>query len=147
LLYYFKKEKEKKDFLVSLIEYFDLVWCLHNDFWRTLILFDDTYDLHFFAQVIGIWRVWESWYIAGKDHSSTILVAWVEIEETHSTGVVGIDNCPLNNHVLIVVVSTSAQVITGRFVSQFVQERGWKTLSLHNPVSDIPLIDYYDLCQ
>jgi hypothetical protein len=50
------KRKGKKD-LVSLAEYFDLVWCLYNDLWRTLIFLDDTYDVHFFTQVIGIWRV------------------------------------------------------------------------------------------
>ena len=76
------------DPMVSLAEYSDLLWCLYNDLWRTLILFDDTNDLHVLTQVIGIWRVWESRDIAGKDHSSTILVVWMEIEETHSTGVI-----------------------------------------------------------
>ena len=49
----FQKEKRKifcsVRFTVSLTEYFDLVWCLHNDLWGTLIPFDDTYDLHLFT--------------------------------------------------------------------------------------------------
>ena len=86
---------------MSLTEYSDLVWCLHNDLWGTFILFDDTYDLHFSTQIINIWRIGESWEIAGKDHSSTILVVWMEIEETHSTGIVGVYDYSLNNDVLV----------------------------------------------
>ena len=89
---------------MSLAEYFDLVWCLHNDLWGTFVFSDDTNDVHFFTQVIGIWRIWESWYIAGKDDSSEVLVDSVKIEETHSTRVVSINDCPLNNHILVVVV-------------------------------------------
>jgi hypothetical protein len=69
----------------SLADYPDLVWCLHNDLWRTLVLLDDAYDLHFLTQVIGIWRIWEPWKIAGKDDSSKILVGYVKIEETHDS--------------------------------------------------------------
>jgi hypothetical protein len=98
-----KFQKEKRILVcsvrsvVSLTDYFDLVWCLYNDLWGTLILFDDTYDPHFFTQIIGIWRVWESREIAGKDHSSKVLVVCVEIEETYYAGVVSIHDCPLNN--------------------------------------------------
>ena len=56
-----KISKRKKRFqcvmsdpMVSLTEYFDLVWCLHNDLWRPFILFDDTNDLHLLTQVVGI---------------------------------------------------------------------------------------------
>jgi hypothetical protein len=106
-----KSQKEKRKNLVlvsgstlSLSEYFDLLWCLHDDLWRPSIFLDDTNDLHFFIQVIGIWGIGKSRKIAGKDHSSTILVVRMKIEETHSTGVVGIYDCPLNNYVLVVVV-------------------------------------------
>ena len=92
------------DPMVSLADYPDLVLCLHNDLWGTFILFDDTYDLHVLTQVIGIWRIGKSWYIAGKDHSSEVLVICVKIEETYDTGVVGIDDCPLNNDVLVVIL-------------------------------------------
>ena len=90
--------------VLSLTEYFDLLWCLYNDLWRPFILFDDTYDLYFFAKVIGIWRTWERRKIAGKDHSSTILVVCVKIEEAHSTGIEGIYDYSLNNYVVVVVV-------------------------------------------
>ena len=90
--------------LLSLADYFDLGWCLHNDLWGTLILFDDAYDLHLLVQVINIWRIWESRKITSKDHSGTILVAFVKIEETYNAGVVGINDCPLNNYVLVIVV-------------------------------------------
>jgi hypothetical protein len=86
---------------VSLAEYFDLVWCLDDDLWGTVVLFDDTYDVHFFTQVINIWSIRESREIAGKDHSSEILVVCVKIEEIHSTGVVGIYDYSLNNDVLV----------------------------------------------
>ena len=99
----FKNKKRKKD-LVSLAEYPDLVWCLYNDLWGTSVLFDDANYLHFSTQVINIWRIRESWYIAGKDHSSEILVVWMEIEETYNAGIVGINDCPLNNYVLVIVV-------------------------------------------
>ena len=45
---------------------------------------------------IYIWRIWESWYIAGKDDSSTILVVWMEIEETHNSEIEGVYDYPLN---------------------------------------------------
>ena len=90
--------------MVSLAEYFDLVWCLYNDLWRTLILFDDAYDVHVFTQVISTWRIRERRKIAGKDHSSEVLVVGVKIEETYNTGVVGIYDCSLNNDVLVVIV-------------------------------------------
>ena len=99
----FQKEK-KKILVLSLVKYFDLVWCLYNDLWRPFILFDDAYDLHLSTQVIDIWSICESRDIAGKDHSSTILVVGVKIEETHNSGVVGIYGYSLNNDVLIVVV-------------------------------------------
>ena len=92
------------DPMVSLADYLDLVWRLHNDLWGTLILFDDTNDLYVFTEVIGIWRIWKSREIAGKDNSSEVLVVCVKIEETYNTGVVGINDCPLNYYVLIVVV-------------------------------------------
>ena len=98
------KRKRKKDFLVSLTDYSDLIWCLHNDLWRTSVFPDDTNDLHLFAQVINIWRVWEPWKVTGKDHSSAILVVFVKIEETHSTGIEGIYDYSLNNHVVVVVL-------------------------------------------
>ena len=90
--------------MVSLVEYSDLVRCLHNDLWGTFILFDDANYLHVLTQVVCIWRIWESRKIAGKDHSSTILVVCVKIEETYNAGIVGINDCPLNNHVLVIVV-------------------------------------------
>ena len=90
--------------MVSLAEYFDLVWCLYNDLWGTLIVSDDANDVHLFTQVVGIWRIWESWEITSKDHSSETLVVCVKIEETYYSGVVGVNDCPLNNYVLIVVV-------------------------------------------
>ena len=90
--------------MLSLADYPDLVWCLYNDLWRSFVFSDDTNDLHFFAQIIHIWRTWESREIAGKDDSSEILVVCVKIEETHDSGIVGINDCPLNNYVLIVVV-------------------------------------------
>ena len=107
LLYYFKKKrkrkisKKKEKDLVSLAEYFDLVWCLYNDLWGTFVFPDDTYDLHLSTQVIGIWRIRESRKNAGKDHSTEILVVCVKIEEIHSTGIVGIHDYSLNNHVLV----------------------------------------------
>ena len=90
--------------MLSLVEYFDLVRCLDDDLWRPFVLFDNANDLHLFIQVISIWGIWESRDIAGKDHSSTILVVRVKIEETYNTGIVGVNDCPLNNDVLIVVV-------------------------------------------
>ena len=67
--------------MVSLAKYPDLAWCLHNDLWRILVLFDDACDVHVLAQVIGIWRSGEFRKIAGKDHGSKILVVCVKIEE------------------------------------------------------------------
>ena len=74
--------------MLSLAEYFDLGWCLYNDLWRSFIFLDDTYDLHFFIQVIGIWWTWESRKIAGKDNSSEVLVVRMKIEEIYNTGIV-----------------------------------------------------------
>ena len=87
--------------MVSLSEYSDLIWCLYNDLWRASVFSDDTNDLHLSTQVINIWRTCEPRDIAGKDHSSTILVVGVEIEETHSTGVEGVYDYSLNNHVMV----------------------------------------------
>ena len=69
---------------LSLADYFDLIWYLHNDFWRSFVLFDNTYDLHLFTQVIDFWNFWKSQKIAGKDYSSEIVVVCTEIEETHA---------------------------------------------------------------
>ena len=90
--------------IAVLTEYFNLLWCLHNDLWGTFVLSYDAYDVHVLTQIVGIWRIWESRDIAGKDHSSEILVVFVKIEETHSTGIVGINDYSLNNHIPIVVV-------------------------------------------
>ena len=92
------------DSAVSLTEYFDLVWCLHNDLWRPFVFSDNANDLHVLTQVVCIWRIWERREIAGKDHSSEMLVVCVKIEETYDSGVVSVYDCPLNNDVLIVVV-------------------------------------------
>ena len=110
------KEKIKKRILVCsvlfsavLTDYFDLTWCFYDDLWRTSVFPDDTNDLHLSTQVVSIWRIWESWKIAGKDYSSTILVVFVKIEKTYCSGVVGIYDCPLNNYVLIAVVVSFCQ--------------------------------------
>ena len=42
------------DLMVSLVNYFDLVWRLHDDLRGTPVLFDDTNDVHVLPQVIGI---------------------------------------------------------------------------------------------
>ena len=68
---------------MSLADYFDLIWCFHNDLWRSFVLSDDTYDLHLFTQVVDFWNLWEFRKIAGKDDSSEVVVVCVEIEETH----------------------------------------------------------------
>ena len=90
--------------MVSLAEYFDLVWCLHNDLWGTSVFLDNAYDVHLFIQIVSIWGVEKPRKIAGKNNGSEILVVCVKIEETYFSRVEGINNCPLNNYVLIVVV-------------------------------------------
>ncbi len=71
--------------MLLLAKYFDLVWCLHNNFGRTLVFFDDAYDLYFFAQVIAIWGIWESWKIRSKDNGGEVLVVCMKIEKTNSS--------------------------------------------------------------
>jgi len=70
---------------MSLADYFDLIWCLHNDLGRSFVFLDNTYDLHLFTQVVNFWNFWEFRKIAGKDYSSKIVVVCVEIEETHTS--------------------------------------------------------------
>jgi hypothetical protein len=69
---------------LSLAKYSDLVWCLHNDFGRILVFFDDANDAHLFTQIEDFWRHGESRKVQGKDNGSEVLVC-VEIEETHNS--------------------------------------------------------------
>jgi hypothetical protein len=98
-----KRKKGKMVFGHFLVEYFDLVWCFHNDFRRVFVFCDNADDADGFAQVVGLWRIGESWKIAGKDYGSEVVVVCVKIEEAYDTCVVGVDDCAFNNDVLIVV--------------------------------------------
>ena len=66
-------------------EYPDLSWCLYDDFWRALVLFDEADDLDSFAQVVDLWNKRESWKVGSKDDGSKVLIVGVKIEETHYT--------------------------------------------------------------
>ena len=70
---------------LSLVDYFDLIWCLYDDLWRPFVFFDNPYDLDLFTQVVDFWNLWEVRKIAGKDYSGEVVVVCVEIEETHTS--------------------------------------------------------------
>ena len=103
---YSKKKKKKRKYLLSdrcLAQYSDLIWCFHNDFGRALIHLDDANDLDAFSRVEGLWRHCELREITSEDHCSEVAVVCAEVEETHDTWVIGSDDCPFNNHALVVV--------------------------------------------
>ena len=47
-----KRKKRKK----SLVEDPDLIWCFDNDFWGSVVLFDDADNLDSLAEVEDIWN-------------------------------------------------------------------------------------------
>ena len=102
---------------LSLVEDCNLVWCLHYDFWGSLVLLDEANNLDLFAQVEILWNKRESGEIGSKDDGRKVLVVGVEVKETHNTGIVSVDDCPFNNDILVKVVVCIGPVDHGDIVS------------------------------